>query len=267
MHLDARDLKSFYLRTRLGRSARTSVRSAVLHLWPAEGVEGQTVLGFGFATPLLRPYLEPSRRTIALMPGQQGVIAWPPNAANVSVLGEENAWPVDTGSVDRLILLHGLETSETPSGVLTECNRVLGPGGKALFIVPNRAGLWARRDVTPFGYGRPYSLSQLEGQLKGHGFIPERHLGALFQPPSQKRFWIRTGPAWERVGRRLPSSLAGGVIIVEATKHVYAPTRGGLTEAIKAPLEALGGLAKPAPKPVSQKTRQVSRESHPKGKT
>ena len=28
--------------------------------------------------------------------------------------------------------------------------------------MPNRSGLWARRDVTPFGFGRPYSFGQLE---------------------------------------------------------------------------------------------------------
>lgn len=251
MHLDARDLKKFYLRTRLGRTARGFIRAAVHDLWPEDGLKGRTVLGFGFATPLLRPYLETARRVIALMPGQQGVIEWPSNGANVAVLGEEDAWPIQTGSVDRLIVLHGLETSEAPSGVLTECWRVLGPGGKALFIVPNRAGLWARRDRTPFGYGRPYSLSQLEAQLKEHSFVPERHVSALYQPPSHRNFWVRTGPLWERIGRRAPSTLAGGVILVEATKQVHAPIRGGLTEAIKAPLEALGGLAA-HPKPVPQ---------------
>ena len=62
------------------------------------------------------------------------------------------------------------------------------PGGRALFIVPNRGGLWARRDATPFGFGRPYTLSQLEAQLRAHDFLPERDVAALFQPPTSKRF-------------------------------------------------------------------------------
>ena len=33
--------------------------------------------GFGFAVPLLRPYLVDARRVIALMPGPQGVMSWP----------------------------------------------------------------------------------------------------------------------------------------------------------------------------------------------
>ena len=132
MHLDARDLKKFYLRTRLGRAARGFIRAAVNDLWSPDSLKGHTVLGFGFATPLMRPYLESARRVIALMPGQQGVIEWPSNGGNVAVLGEENAWPVQTGSVDRLILLHGLETSDTPAGVLAESWRVLGPGQGAV---------------------------------------------------------------------------------------------------------------------------------------
>ena len=81
---------------------------------------------------------------------------------------------------------------------------------------------------------------------------------ALFLPPSHRRFWVRTGRVWEGWGRKLPTTLAGGVILVEATKQVHAPTKGGLPAALKGPLEALGGLAKPAPKPVSQKVSDDS---------
>jgi SAM-dependent methyltransferase len=180
------------------------------------------VAGFGFAVPLLRLYLQESRRVIGLMPGPQGVMPWPAGMENVSVLCEETLWPVATGHIDRLVLMHGLETSENPAAVLDEAHRALGPGGRALFIVPNRAGLWARRDGTPFGYGHPYSGGQLEAQLKKHGFTPERSMTALFAPPSEGRFWLRTSNFWEGFGRRLPW-LAGGVLMVEASKQVYAP--------------------------------------------
>lgn len=255
MHLDVRDLRSFYQRTRLGRVARGSLRAAVGQIWTVQDLKGLTVLGFGFATPLLRPYLATARRVTALMPGQQGVIRWPVPGDNVAVLTEETLWPIETGAVDRLLVMHGLETSENAARLLDECWRVLGPGGRALFVVANRGGLWARRDTSPFGYGRPYTLGQLETQLTNHSFAPERHMGALFMPPSHAEFWLRTSRLWERLGQHLPSRLAGGAILVEATKQIYAPRRPGLPEAIKAPLEALGGLAKPPPKPVSQRLR------------
>lgn len=242
MHLDVQDLRNFYYRSTLGRAAQKSVRDAMLGLWPE--AQGQSVVGFGFAVPLLRPYLKDARRVIGLMPGPQGVMAWPAGMPNVSVLCEETLWPVETGHVDKLVLLHGLETSENPTALLDECFRVLGPGGKALFIVPNRAGIWSRSDRTPFGYGRPYTLSQLEAQLRRHNFLPERHVTALYQPPSQRRFWRKTAAFWEKSGRSLPFIMAGGVLMVEASKRVHAPS-GGLKEAVRRPLDVLDGLGKP----------------------
>jgi SAM-dependent methyltransferase len=258
MHLDVVDLRSFYYRTQLGRVAQRAVRDQVVKLWSPDQVQGMTVAGFGFAAPLLRPYLEHARRVIGLMPGPQGVMPWPAGMDNVSALVEEDAWPLPTGMVDRLVMLHGLETSDQPGAVLDEAHRVLGPGGRALFIVPNRSGLWARRDGTPFGYGRPYSMAQLEAQLKAHGFTPDRSSVALFGPPSQGRFWLRTADFWERTGRRFGPWLVGGVLMVEASKQVYAPTRGGLGAVVKKRLKVLEGVGQPVPAPSLTNQEQQS---------
>lgn len=247
MHLDVLELRSFYYRTPLGRSAQAAIRQQMIGLWPE--AKGLSVGGFGFAAPLLRPYLKNSRRVITLMPGPQGVMPWPPGEPNTSVLCEETLWPIDSGFLDRLVVMHGLETSENPSALLEECFRVLAPGGRALFVVPNRAGLWARNDATPFGFGRPYTTGQLEAQLKQHGFLPQHHLAALFQPPSSSRFWMRTAGLWERLGRRVSTRLAGGVLLVEAIKQEPARKTTGLTEKVRRPLTVLDGIAKPAPKP------------------
>ncbi|TCO71714.1 class I SAM-dependent methyltransferase [Rhodovulum euryhalinum] len=247
MHLDVLDLRNFYYRTNLGRVAQRAIRDQVVDIWPE--AKGQTVAGFGFAVPLLRPFTVDARRVIALMPGQQGVMPWPAGAENVSVLCEETSWPLPDGFVDKLIVLHGLETSENPTSVLEECARVLGPGGRALFIVPNRSGLWARRDGTPFGFGRPYSNGQLESQLRHHGFEPESHRAALFAPPTARRFWLRTASMWENAGRRISAYYAGGVLIVEATKRVYRPTGLSVRADMPRPLRILEGLPKPGAEP------------------
>ncbi len=249
MHLDVKDLRNFYYRSALGRAAQRVVRENVLGFWPE--AKGQTVAGFGFAVPLLRPYLQNARRVIGLMPAPQGVMPWPPGAANVATLVEDNMWPIDTGAVDKLVVMHGLETSETPDLLLDECYRVLGPGGRALFIVPNRAGLWSRSDKTPFGYGRPYSAGQLDALLKRHGLISERNASALYQPPSSKRFWLKTGKFWERTGCALPLITAGGVLIFEVSKQIPAPTRPGLAKRVKRPLRVLEGLGVPEPSATS----------------
>ncbi|PID35973.1 MAG: hypothetical protein CR993_07335 [Rhodobacterales bacterium] len=250
MHLDVQDLKGFYYRSQLGRAVQRVVRGAVLERWP--GAQAQSVVGYGFAVPLLRPYLKEARRVIGLMPAPQGVMHWPPGMQNVSVLCEEALWPLDTGMVDRLVMMHGLETSDNPSAILDETYRVLGPGGRVLFIVPNRAGLWSRSDATPFGFGRPYTLGQLETQLRLHGFSIEHHRAVLFQPPSARRFWLKTGPAWERMGGRIPWIAAGGVLMVEATKQIPKPVRPGLAQRVRKPLSVLEGLtgeAQPLPTP------------------
>jgi len=53
MHLDVVDLRNFYYRTGLGRAAQRAVRDQIVRFWPE--AKGQTVAGFGFAVPLLRP--------------------------------------------------------------------------------------------------------------------------------------------------------------------------------------------------------------------
>ncbi len=249
MHLDVVELRAFYYRTKLGRATKANLQMALEELW--SDVEGQNVAGFGFAVQLLRPYLGKAARVISLMPGQQGVMAWPAGEPNISVLVEETSWPIEAGTIDKLVIAHGLETCERPDALLAEVARVLAPGGSAIFIVPNRGGFWARRDATPFGYGRPYSLRQLEGQLRKNRLYPENHRTALHAPPSDARFWLKTWGLWERVGRRLGRNFMHGALIVEATKQVYIMPKGGTSVSIKKPLEVLGGLAQPKPKAAS----------------
>lgn len=148
MHLDVLDLRAFYYRTKLGRATQRALQDALRGLWPE--TRDQLVVGFGFAAPMLRPFLADARRVVALMPAEQGVMPWPVGAANVSALVEETRWPIEGDSIDRLIVAHGLETCDHPAALLDEIWRTLAPGGKAVFIVPNRSGIWAQREVTPF---------------------------------------------------------------------------------------------------------------------
>ncbi len=247
MHLDVLDLRNFYYRSALGRAAQKVIRDELVTIWPE--AKGQMVVGFGFAVPLLRPFLKDARRTIGLMPGPQGVMPWPPDGQNVSVLCEDTLWPLETGHVDKLVLMHGLETTENPSALLDEAWRVLGPGGRAVFIVPNRGGLWSRSDATPFGYGRPYSMGQLEAQLRKHQFVTERTISALYQPPSTSKVWRKSAGLLEKIGHNMPFVVAGGVLMIEVSKQMAAPTRPGLGEAVKRPLRALEEITKPKPKP------------------
>ncbi|MGC1887661.1 MAG: methyltransferase type 11, partial [Stellaceae bacterium] len=88
-------------------------------------------------------------------------------------------------------------------------------------IAPNRRGIWARLDRTPFGSGRPYTMSQLSRLLRDEQFTPVGSDTALFIPPSRKRMILRSAAAWERIGKRWFPTFAG-VVLVEATKQIYA---------------------------------------------
>ncbi|MEO1562995.1 MAG: class I SAM-dependent methyltransferase [Pseudomonadota bacterium] len=259
MHLDVINLRGFYYRTALGRSVQQAVRGQIELMWP--NTDSLTVAGFGFAAPMLRPFLATSRRVICLMPGGQGVMHWPQGEANCSALVDEFDWPVATGHVDRLIVLHGLETSDHPGALLDEIWRVLAPGGRVIFVVPNRTGLWARSDATPFGYGRPYSLAQLETQLKNHEFYIEQMKTALYAPPNHKKWRLKLMEWLERFRPKVPFSIAAGVLLVEATKQVFAPTKPGLAERVRKPLAVIEGLTNPAPKPVSSRSAKLVQSS------
>ncbi len=247
MHLDVHQLQMFYYASALGRAAQHEIRSQLTYLWPPEECRDQMVVGFGFCNPLLRPYLEPAARVISLMPQAQGVMAWPAEHRNVAVLAEETLWPIETEQVDRLVLLHGLDTSDHPAAMLEECYRVLAPGGYAMVIVPSRTGLWARSEGTPFFYSRPYTLTQLSHRLADHGLQYKRSRTALYQPPWSTRFWLRIGPRMERIGRAIPAWRGGGVIFMEVSKQVPKPQRQRPKISVNFPLQVLQGVRTPQP--------------------
>ncbi|MBV9555182.1 MAG: methyltransferase domain-containing protein [Alphaproteobacteria bacterium] len=215
---DVIDLRDFY-RTPLGQVARRMIRQALRRVWPDLG--GMSLLGIGYPVPFLSVLAPETERTVALLPASLGVLAWPPDGANLATLADEGELPFADFSIDRVLLVHTLETSERAGAMLKEIWRVLAGGGRLLVIVPNRRGIWARLDRTPFGSGRPYTTSQLSQLLRDELFTPVASGAALFVPPSRSRVVLRSARAWERLGTRWFPTF-GGVVIVEATKQIYA---------------------------------------------
>ncbi len=240
MHLDVHHLRDFYYRSRLGRAAQKAVRDHLVARWGE--ARGLTVAGYGFAAPLLRPFLPRAARVMALMPGPQGVMHWPADGDNHSVLVDEARWPLANDSVDRLVMLHGLETSDRPLALMDEAHRVLAPQGRAVLVVPSRTGLWARRDGTPFGFGRPWSRGQIERILIESGFTPVGHGAALYFLPSPRPFWLRMARGFERAGRRFAPERLGGVLIIEAIRSDAAPRQRGVRAGKARPLSVLEGV-------------------------
>ena len=218
MASDVVDLRDFY-RTGLGQVARRMIRRAVRRVWPE--LHGMRLLGLGYATPFLSALSAETERTVAMMPASLGVLGWPPDGRNVVTLADEGELPFADYSIDRVLLVHALESSEQARPMLKEIWRVLAGGGRLLIVVPNRRGIWARLDRTPFGYGHPYTGSQLSQLLRDELFTPVGSRAALFVPPTRSRMILRSALAWERIGARWFPTF-GGLVLVEATKQIYA---------------------------------------------
>ena len=221
MFHDVIELRDFY-NGRCGQVARHLIRRRVRAIWP--DLSGQRVLGAGYATPFLRQFRDEAERVLAFMPAPQGVVRWPPESPNSVTLIDETAWPLTDYSMDRVLLVHALENSEQLRHLLREAWRVLMGDGRLLVTVPNRRGLWAYSERTPFGHGHPYSAGQLSRLLREEMFMPMTSGHAVFVPPTRSRTLLGSAAAFERLGQRWVPGI-GGVVMIEAAKQIYAINR------------------------------------------
>ncbi|GAC1347076.1 MAG: methyltransferase domain-containing protein [Acetobacteraceae bacterium] len=218
MTADAQAAAVFYGTTRGGVACRV-LRERLVEVWP--DLAGCTVLGLGYAAPYLRAWHGQAERCIAAVPAQIGVARWPAGRPNLSCTVEEGALPFPDLFFDRIVLVHGLEAAESVRGLLREVWRVLRDDGRLLVVAPNRVGLWAHVESTPFGHGQPYSPGQIGRLLAASLFRVERRDYALYLPPTKLRPILRSARLWERGGRWLAPHL-GGVTVTEAVKDAYA---------------------------------------------
>jgi len=223
MRTDVVDLRDFYA-SNLGSVARRMIRRQIKTFWPS--TKGARVLGLGFATPYLHSFFEESERVVAAMPSRQGVIQWPSAGPGLTTLVDETELPFEDLTFDRVLLAHGLEQTEALRPMLREIWRVMSGDGRLLVVAPNRRGVWARLERTPFGHGRPYSRRQLSDQLRDAMFTPMGNENALYMPPIKSSLLLSAAPAMERVGRTAFRRFSG-VLIMEATKQIYASSGVG----------------------------------------
>jgi SAM-dependent methyltransferase len=214
MHLDVVDLRDFYA-SPVGRMVARQLAPVVASLVRTDA--GTRVLGFGFATPYLGDIAN-AERVLAFMPAGQGVIDWPTAHGSATALVAEDSLPLPDASIDLVILVHALEMSTAPNALMAELRRVLTSGGRLIVVTPNRQGPWASSDLSPFGFGRPYSRSQLRSLFAEVGFEAEAWLSGLHMPPLSWRPLLGAASAFDRIGRIVWPAFAG-VIVVGAVKR------------------------------------------------
>ncbi len=218
MYRSVLDISDFYKHP-MGKMTRAVIKS-ILHQWWGDGA-GQRIVGIGYAQPYLDQFLPKSERCIAIMPARFGGEPWPSSDKNLTCVAEESELPLETNSIDRVILIHSLEHAELLSENLQEIFRILKGNGRLLIVTPNRMGFWSRAVWSPFGHGTPSTLDQIKWLLRDHQFVYERHTGALYTPPLRFRWIEASSKTFEICGPFLCPALAG-LHIVEATKQVYA---------------------------------------------
>ena len=146
--------------------------------------------------------------------------------ATATCVVREDELPFPDLSFDRILLIHALETSLNGPRMLRAVWRLLKDDGRLLLVVPNRRGMWAHLENTPFGQGAPSSRRQIERLLAEALFRVEQTDGALWLPPADIRPLLRMGNVVERFGARLAPQFSG-VLLIEAVKDVYAALPAG----------------------------------------
>lgn len=235
MAQDIADLMNFYA-TPLGKHVTAQIEAMLHDIWP--NLSSRNFLSIGYPLPFI-DYYHNTQRSLVCMPAKQGIIHWPDETKNACCLVDEDLLPFPNDSMDRIFLVHSLEHAEHLHKYLREVWRVLTANGRVLIIVPNRRGVWARIEETPFGHGNPYTMTQLMTLLKENQFTPLRSSRTLYSLPTHSRVLKKLSILLEKAGPSLLSKFSG-LICIEATKKIYC----GLPEK-KAPFIFL----KPAQKP------------------
>lgn len=218
MRTDVLDLHAFY-ESPLGEAARGFIASRIGDAWGE--AKHFRVAGFGYASPYLGGF-DAAERVLALAPAAQGVMRWPAGAPGRACLVDDYHWPLPDASIDRLLIVHGLEEAGDPRRLMREAWRVLTNDGKVIVVAAHRRGLWSIIGTTPLAAGRPYLRRQLKTLLNETLFRDDAWSAALHFPPFGARFLLRAASAWERAGAKLWPGLSG-VLMVEATKSLTPP--------------------------------------------
>ena len=154
----------------LGRLAERSITMALSSVWA--NLPNERLVGLGYTLPWLDRFGADAERVFAFMPATQGAVDWPTAGPSATALVFDEELPLVDSSIDRMLLVHSLEHAESPRETLKEIWRVLSPAGRVVIVVPNRRGVWARFEHTPFGTGRPFSRGQLNELLREANFTP-----------------------------------------------------------------------------------------------
>ena len=222
MNLEIKELQNFYTKKKLGSFCKKNIGSLIkrnISNIVRENYNQENIIGYGYPIPYFDNLIKKNSEFLCLMPKNQGALLWPLKK-NRSILVEQTEWPLESEISNFVIIAHGLENSDNPTKLLEESWRVLVPEGYLLIVVPNRSGFWARSDLTPFGFGRPYSVSQLSKLLIGNKFQILVTSATLLMPPTDNKFLLKMNDHIESSKRNIIIEIGPGKVLSGLIKRI-----------------------------------------------
>jgi SAM-dependent methyltransferase len=170
-----------------------------------------------------------------------------------ALVAEPAALPLQSDSVDVMLLPHTLEFAPDPHEVLREAARVLTGEGELVVLGFEPLGSWSLRNAftrggCPPGICRTISAMRLADWLKLVGFEVGPAQRYLYAPPIAGLRTARARNFLERFGRRAWPRFSGAYL-VHARKRVHSMTPVRLRKRLRTAV--IGGVAEPAARRVS----------------
>lgn len=174
-------------------------------------------------------------------------------APGVALVADPGALPLQSDSVDVMLLPHTLEFAADPHEVLREAARVLAGEGELVIVGFEPLGGWALRNAftrggSPPGLVRTIAAARLSDWLKLVGFEVGPAGRFLYAPPVAGLAEGRLRGFFEAAGRRAWRRFSGAYLL-HARKRVHTMTPVRLRQRIRTAV--IGGLAEPAARRVS----------------
>lgn len=146
--------------------------------------------------------------------------------SRVSLYADPENLPLESQSIDLLILPHVLECSNSPHQVLREAERVLMPEGRVVISGFNPWSLWGAHDripgldpIVPVPAHMQVSLGRLKDWFKLLSFEVDRGNFGCYAPPCASARWLTRWSFMESAGDRW-WPVCGAVYAVSAVKRV-----------------------------------------------
>ncbi|AQS87199.1 SAM-dependent methyltransferase [Neoasaia chiangmaiensis NBRC 101099] len=219
------DAAGFYA-SRRGALTAMLLAERLRPLLPAPA--GRRILGLGYAQPVMTHWQELMEAQWAGTARLDTMLTRQPPVGDADsatwirhdCLTGPDYLPFDDLALDVVLVVHGLEFAGR-APFLRSIWKTLRDDGALILVTPNRTGLWAHDDSTPFGHGTPFSAGQLDRLLDRALFRTEKALPALTVPPGGLCLGRQTARLCDRIGQVLSRRL-GGVHVVLARKNLYA---------------------------------------------